>query len=137
MKVQPFLAVLTLANSAVLIFSLSRPHPVAAEGALPVLRGRALEIVDDRGRTRSTISMVPADPAFKMPDGTVGSPETVLFRLINSKGRPMVKIEATDLGSAIGLVGPSDPTNVLIASRGAATSVTLTNQDGRRQTIKP
>ena len=137
MKVQPFLTVLTVVNSAVLIFSLSRPHSAAAEGVAPVLRGRALEIVDDHGRVRSTISVLPADPTYKMPDGTAGYPETVLFRLINSKGRPTAKIEATDLGSAIGLVGESDPANVLIASRGAATSMTLTNKDGRRQTIKP
>jgi hypothetical protein len=137
MKVQPLFTVVTVVNSALLIFSLSRPRPVAAEGAAPVLRGRALEIVDDRGRVRSTISVLPADPTYKMPDGTVGFPETVLYRLINSKGRPMVKIEATDLGSAIGLVGESDPTNALIAARGAATSLTLTNKDGRRQTIKP
>jgi hypothetical protein len=49
----------------------------------------------------------------------------------------MVKIEATDPGSAIGMVGESDPTNVLIAARGAATSLTLTNKDSRRQSIKP
>ena len=137
MKSQPALTVLTVVNLALLAFSLSRPRPAAADGIIPVLRGHALEIVDSRGRVRASLSVAPADPNFKMPDGTVGSPETVLVRLINSKGRPMVKIEATDSGSAAGLVGESDPTNVLIAARGAATSLTLTNKDGRRHTLQP
>jgi hypothetical protein len=135
MKVQPLLTVLTVDNSAILIFSLSRPHPVAAEGVAPVLRGRALEIVDDHGLVRSTISVLPADPAYKMPDGTVGYPETVLFRLISSKGQPNVKIESTDGGSAMGLLGEAG--NALIQAKGAGASVTVHNKDGREQLIKP
>jgi stage V sporulation protein SpoVS len=134
MKVQTFLTVLTVVNSALLICSLSQPRPVAAEVA-GVLRGRALEIVDDHGRVRSTISVLPADPAYKMPDGTTGFPETVLFRLINSKGQPNVKIESTDGGSAMGLVGEAG--NALIQAKGAGASVTVHNKDGREQLIKP
>jgi hypothetical protein len=137
MKTQRLVMVLTVANLALLTMSFAHPRSAGASGVAPVLRGRALEIVDDNGRTRATISVIPADPNFKMPDGSLGSPDTTLIRLINSKGRPMVKIEATDPGSAIGMVGESDPTNVLIAARGAATSLTLTNKDSRRQSIKP
>jgi len=85
MKAQTIVTVLTVVNSAFLVSSLARPHPVAAESIAPVLRGRALEIVDDQGRVRSTLSVLPADPNYKMPDGTTGFPETVLFRLISSK----------------------------------------------------
>jgi len=49
-----------------------------------------------------------------MPDGSVGYPETVLLWLIDSKGRPNVKIEATEDGSRIGLSGDTDPTNILM-----------------------
>ena len=53
---------------ASLAISLARPG-AAADGVAPVLRGRALEIVDDRGRVRASITVFPADPAVKMPDG--------------------------------------------------------------------
>jgi hypothetical protein len=60
-----------------------------------------------------------------------------LLRLINSQGRPNVKLAATDDGSALALGGEADPTHVAIAARGTTTSLTLTNSDGRQQLIKP
>src|SRR5256885_4748758 len=83
MTAQRLVVALTGLNLALVasgFFSRTRPA-VAASGVAPVLRGRALEIVDDRGRVRASIAVLPADPAFKMPDGTTGYPETVLLRL--------------------------------------------------------
>ena len=84
---------------AVLTFSLARTDTAGAQGVAPVLRGRALEIVEDRGRVRASITLFPANPRAKMPDGTTGYPETVLLRLISSAGRPDVKIAATERGA--------------------------------------
>jgi hypothetical protein len=103
----------------------------------PVLRGRALEIVDDRGRVRAMIRVFPPSPQVKMPDGTTGYPETVLLRLIDSEGAPNVKIAATEDGSAISFGGESNPTHVQILARGASTSLKLVNKDGRQQVIQP
>src|SRR5207249_6177423 len=75
---------LNIALVASTFFGRTRPAVAASEVA-PVLRGRALEIVDDRGRVRASIAVLPADPAFKMPDGTTGYPETVLLRLRDRK----------------------------------------------------
>jgi hypothetical protein len=136
MKVQRLLIALTIANLALLILSLAQ-HPVEAQSVPAVLRGRAFEIVDDHGRVRASISVLPADPHVKMPDGTTGYPETVLFRMINSKGRPNVKIEATEDGSGVGLGGNLDPTYVLLQAKRTSTSLKLTNQDGKQQTIRP
>jgi hypothetical protein len=136
MKIQRLLIALTIANLALLILSLAQ-HPVQAQSVAPVLRGRAFEIVDDHGRVRASISVLPADPNVKMPDGTTGYPETVLFRMINSKGRPNVKIEATEDGSGVGLGGNLDPTYVLMQAKRTSTSLKLTNQDGKQQLIKP
>src|SRR5947207_11038936 len=116
MNTQRFLVVLTVVNVASLAISLARPG-AAADGA-PVLRGRALEIVDDRGRVRAMIRVFPADPKVKMPDGSTGYPETVLLRLIDSEGAPNVKIAATEDGSALSFGGESNPTNVQILARG-------------------
>jgi DMSO/TMAO reductase YedYZ molybdopterin-dependent catalytic subunit len=125
------LLVLTLANMFLLMYSLAQTRVAAASNAqAPVLRGRALEIVDDQGRVRSTLTVLPADPR-------TGYPETVLLRLIDSKGRPAVKIAATEDGSALGLGGESDPTGISMLARGTTTSIKLLNKDGREQTYKP
>ena len=137
MKTQRLLVALTVLNILLLVFSLGQTRAVLAEGAAPVLRGRALEIVDDRGRVRASITVLPADPTVKMPDGTVGYPETVLLRLITSKGRPNVKIGATERGAGQLLGGESDPTYVQILAEGPSTSLKLSNGDGREQLIKP
>src|SRR4030095_8637569 len=81
------------------------------------------------------LKVFPADLKVKMPDGTTGYPESVLFRLIDSKGAPNVKIAATEDGSAMSLGGESNPTHVQVLARGTNTSLTLVNQDGRKQVI--
>src|SRR6267378_2660645 len=137
MNTQRFLIALTVVNVASLAISLARPGAAGAEGVAPVLRGRALEIVDDRGRVRASIKVFPADPAVKMPDGTTGYPETVLLRLINSKGGPNVKLATTEDGAGLVLGGESNPTHVQVLARGATTAVKLTNKDGQVKLIAP
>ena len=137
MKNQRFLVVITVFNILLLLFSLGRTRAVVAEGVAPILRGRGLEIVDDRGRLRASITILPADPSVKMPDGTIGYPETVLLRLINSKGGPNVKLGATERGAGLLLGGESDPTYVQILAEGPSTSLKMINKDGRVQLIKP
>lgn len=137
MKIQRFSIVLTVVNLLLLIFGLAQFHPSAAEDVPPVLRGRGLEIVDNSGRVRASITILPADPTVKMPDGTKGYPETVLLRLINSKGRPNVKLGATERGAALLIGGESDPTYVQILAEGSSTSLKLMNKDGQEHVIKP
>jgi hypothetical protein len=137
MNTQRFLVTLTVINIVLLAFSLGQSGAVVAQGVAPVLRGRALEIVDDSGRVRASITILPADPNVKMPDGITGYPETVLLRLINSKGRPNVKIAATERGAGQVLGGESDPTYVQILAEGPSTSLKLSNKDGQVQVIKP
>ena len=137
MKLQRLLITLTIVNFALLLFSPGRSRPVVAQDVPPVLRGRSLEIVDEHGRVRASITVYPADPAVKMPDGTTGYPETVLLRLLSSKGGPNIKIAATEDGSGMVLGGESDPTHILLLARGMTTSFKLTNKDGRQQVIQP
>jgi hypothetical protein len=120
-----------------LMVSLMRPPQTAAQEVAPVIRAHALEIVDDHGRVRAAIRVFPPSPNVKMPDGTTGYPETVLFRMITSKGRPSVKIAATEDGSAVALGGDSDPTLVHILARGTTTSLKMVNKDGKQQLLKP
>ena len=128
---------LTVVNLVILVFVLLRAKSITTPEVAPVLRGRALEIVDDQGRVRAMIKVLPASPTAKMPDGTMGYPETVLLRLIDSKGAPNVKVAATEDGSAVSFGGESNPTHVQILARGANTSLKLVNHDGREQLIRP
>ena len=137
MRNQRLLSVITVCNLILLLFSVAQTRAFTREPVAPVLRGRALEIVDDRGRVRASITVLPGDPHFKMPDGTVGYPESVLLRLISPEGRPNVKLGASKDGAGLGLGGADDPTYVQILAQGSSTSVKLTNKDGREQVIKP
>jgi hypothetical protein len=137
MKTQRLLIVLTVVNMAMLALSFARTDAAGTQTVAPVLRGRALEIVDEGGRVRASITVFPADPRVRMPDGTTGYPETVLLRLISSEGRPNVKIAAKENGAAMSLGGESDPTHVLVVAEGGSTSMKFTNKDGGEQLIKP
>jgi len=129
---------LTVVNALMLAFSLAHSGATAmAQGTLPVLRGRGLEIVDDAGRVRASISILPADPTAKMPDGTTGTTETVLLRLVNSKGRPNIKIAAHERGAFALLAGDADPTWVQILAESGNTAIRLNNQDGRSRLLSP
>lgn len=80
MKTQRLLVALSVVNAALLVSSLTHPRGTAAQDVAPVIRGRALEIVDERGRVRAEIKVHPAQPKLKMPDGTIGFPEIVELR---------------------------------------------------------
>src|SRR3954453_11264062 len=137
MKMQRLLIVLTLINFVLLMTFVARSRSAGAQVDAQVLRGHALEIVDEHGKVRASITVVPADSARKMPDGTIGYPETVLLRLVNSEGRPNVKIGVSTQGAGLGLGGESDPTYVQILAQQSSTSLKLTNKDGREKIIKP
>ncbi len=137
MKSRSFLVVITVFNVLLLALSVGQSRAVTADGVAPVLRGRALQIVDDSGRVRASITVLPADPAVKMPDGTTGYPETVLLRLISSQGRPNVKLAASERGAGLVLGGESNPTYVQVLAEGPNTSMKFSNGDGREQVLKP
>ena len=137
MRTQRWAIGLTMLNLFILMAALFRANSATTPDLPPVLRVRGLEVVDDQGRVRAMLKVFPADPKVRMPDGTTGYPETVLFRLIDSKGAPNVKIAATEDGSAMSLVGESNPTHVQLLVRGTNTSLTLVDKDGKQQVIKP
>jgi hypothetical protein len=133
---QRVLAVLSVGNLLLLAFSLLQSCTVVATGSAPVLRGRGLEIVDDNGRVRASIAILPANPTVKMPDGTTGYPETVLLRLITSEGRPNVKLGAGERGSGLLLGGEEDPTYVQILAEGSNPKLKLSNGSGQEQVLQ-
>ena len=135
MKTQRLVVGLTLMNLALLIVALAQLHPVLAQGTAPVLRARALEIVDEQGRVRASISVLPASP---QKSGEI-SAETVLLRLITERGRPSVKISASEQSAGLALVGPTGTkdTYVQLGAWGTASSLRLKNEDGGERVVKP
>jgi len=107
----------------------------AAESVPQVVRARALEIVDERGRVRASLNVLPAKTE---PNGEAYA-ETVLLRLITERGRPSVKIGASEQAAGISLTGPSNTkqTWVILEAKGTATSLRLKNEDGREQIVAP
>jgi hypothetical protein len=134
-KLQRLTIILTACNLILLAFGLAQLRPAAAQGVVPVIRGRALEIVDDQGRVRAEIKVLPAEPALKMPDGTTGYPEAVQLRLISSQNSPHVKLVTTEDGAGLVLGGAKGYTQLL--SRSADPFVKIVTKDGRERTIKP
>ena len=137
MKSQSVLiSALVLTNVGLIVFQLVRPRAEQAAAIAPVLRGHALEIVDDRGRVRAEIKITPAQPSLKMPDGTTGYPESVLLRLINSQNGPDVKLTSTEDGAGLALGGDSGYVQIL--SRGPNPPfIKIVNKNGRQQVIQP
>jgi hypothetical protein len=135
MKLQWSALVLTIVNLVLLMSSLSAMRPAAAEGKLPVLRGSGLQIVDDQGRVRASITVMPAG---KSAAGDRYA-ETVLFRLITEKGRPSAKIGVSEEEAGMSLNGPTGTkdTYIVLSSKGTSSSVKIRDENGREQVLKP
>jgi hypothetical protein len=136
MKLQRMLLALTVVNLGLLIFLLASQLGTAwANNAAPVLRGRALEIVDAQGRVRASLNVLPAGTS---PSGEAAH-ETVLLRLITERGRPSVKIGASEHIAGLSFAGPTGTkdTYVILESKGTASSLRLRNEDGKEQVVKP
>ena len=136
MKTPRSLIALTLINLALLLLTLGQQlRPAFAQGEVPVLRGRALEIVDAQGRVRASINVLPASRSASSGDQA----ETVLLRLITERGRPSVKIESSELNSGLSFAGRTGTkdTYVILQSKATISSLKLRNEDGREQVVSP
>ena len=136
MKTPRSIFALTAVNVALLLLSVAQQlRPAFAESEPPVLRGRALEIVDRQGRVRASISVLPPG---RTPNGDEYS-ETVLLRLITERGRPSVKIGSSEPNSGVSLAGPTGTkdTYVILQAKGTTSSLKLRNEDGREQVFGP
>jgi hypothetical protein len=137
MKTERLLILLTAVNAGLLAYQMVRPHlgTAATIDLQTVIRGRALEIVDDRGRVRASLSVVPEDPKHMWKGEPY--PETVLLRLITADGRPNVKLGASKRGAGLLIGGESDPTYVQVLAEGGESSVKLIDKTGTERVIKP
>jgi hypothetical protein len=131
MKTQRIALAITIVNLILTIFLLSQIYRTKANEIAPVLRGRALEIVDAQGVIRANILV-------HGPETINGKlyPETVLFRMADPKSGPVVKMTASAKGSALGLSDDAEAGVQLIA-KDTGSFVKVVDKQGREQTLKP
>jgi hypothetical protein len=134
MKIQRIAVLVTIINLVIMIVILTQLRPANAQSsqqyALPVLRGRALEIVDSLGKIRASITIQPP----VVVDGKK-YPQTVLLRLIDTRGGPIVKLGAADNGSGLSLSNDADE-GILMHARDSGSFIQLSHH-GKEQVIKP
>jgi hypothetical protein len=131
-----FIVGLVILNLALLGHQFAQGKPEQSNDVAPIVRARAFEIVDDHGRVRAEIKLLPAQPDFKMPDGSKGYPETVQLRLISSQGAPNVKLGTMEDGA--GLVVGGETGYVQVLSRGTNLPfVKIVTKDGQEKLMKP
>jgi len=132
------LVTLIVVNVGMLLLSvmnLARPAFAEDPVTVPVLRARSLQIVDEQGRVRASLSVIPASTSAS----GVPTAETVLLRLITERGRPSVKVGASEETSGLSIVGPTgtkDSYSILQADA-TSSSLKLRAEDGRERLILP
>jgi len=100
---------LTILNLALLAWQISRDAD--ADDVSPIVRAREIQLVDEQGRVRSELKVLPAGSA-----NGVQYEETVIFRLVTADGKPRVKLTTSTDGSGLLLLGSSDETYARVAS---------------------
>ncbi|HEY8188562.1 MAG TPA: hypothetical protein VIF64_21005 [Pyrinomonadaceae bacterium] len=132
MKIQRVAIALTIINLVLLTFQLAQSYRAHAEDVAPLLRGRALQIVDDQNRTRAEILVHGPETV----DGKT-YPGAVLFRMADPKSGPVVKMTASEEGAALGLSDDGNGAVQLYANRRKGNYLRVANKEGREQFIKP
>jgi hypothetical protein len=133
MKIQRIATGLTVVNLLLLIFLLNQTYRARADDVAPVLRGRALQILDNQDRIRAEI-------VVHGPETVNGQtyPDTVLFRMATPQRAPLMKLVVSEKGSAFGLSEASSAGRVeLRANREKGSEVRVISREGREQVLKP
>lgn len=137
MKSQRLAIGLTLLN-AVLLLGLVAGHVrslSAGQTALPVLRGRGLEIVDDEGRVRASIKV-------HGPETVNGKqfPGAVVLVMGDPRDAPGVKLAASKNGAGLGLSNGQrlpDGRSGGIQLHADDAVLMLIDTQGRERTVRP
>jgi hypothetical protein len=124
-----------LSATALMTTRTARAQESAAQQVQPMIRTRGLQIVDDQGRVRAAIVVLPASTSARGDR----SPEMVLLRLITELGRPSVKISASEEAAGLSFAGPTGTTDTytILEAKGTSTLLRLRNEDGKESIIKP
>jgi hypothetical protein len=123
MRIHRIAVAVTAINFGLLLAMLAQARASAPERAAPVLRGRALELVDERGQMRARLN--------------VESSGEVVLRLMDQKGTIRVKLGASEDGSGLLLANDATEPGVHILAKADGSRLRLANKDGRERLITP
>ena len=123
MKTQRFLVALTAVNLVLVLLAFTQTRSIAAPGAATVLRGEALELVDQNGKKRARIN--------------VEDSGEVVFRLIAPNGEVRVKLGAGNDGSGLLLLNGSTEPGVHALAKTGGSTLQLSDESGTQRAIKP
>jgi len=128
MKIQRLAIALTAINFLLLLLTVAQAR--TAQTVTPILRGRALELVDDRGQVRSRLN--------------VERNGEVVLRLLDKNGTIRVKLGADEDGSGLVLLDEATEPAIHViarrtgtAERPTTTSLTLRGPGGQQRVIRP
>ena len=113
----------TVINLALLVTGLTAVPSSNVPTDPPLLRGRALELVDDRGQIRARLNVE--------PDGEV------VFRLLDGRGTIRVKLGAGEDGSGLLLANDATEPGIHLLAKAAGSSMRVANKGGRERLITP
>jgi hypothetical protein len=114
---------LTAVNLILLMAGAAQTRTGGTAIAPDVLRGRALELVDERGLIRARLN--------------VESGGEVVLRLLDRQGTIRVKLGAGEEGSGLLLANDATEPGVHLLAKPAGSSIRLANKDGRERLITP
>src|SRR5437773_9764149 len=130
MKITRIAITLTLINLVLAIFLIAQLRPVSAqqkENTSGVLRGRSLELIDSSGKVRATIQIQPAS----VVNGKSYA-QNVILRLIDTHGKPLVKLGAGGL-----YIDDGTDHGIQLITNKSGNFIRITNADGKEHVVKP
>jgi hypothetical protein len=130
MKTQHLIILLLIINLAGWLYlaigrnlATAQTNTPASAGIAPLVRARAIELVDSKGTRRALLS-------------AEENGETVL-RLIDAKGTIRVKLGASENGSGLVLLNDATEPGIHALAKDKGTTLTLVNKDGRKRVLAP
>jgi hypothetical protein len=123
MKIPRVAIVLTAINLLFLLSNLAQARSSGTQAVTPVVRARALELVDEHGQIRSRLN--------------VESNGEVVLRLLDQEGTIRVKLGAAKDGSGLLLINDATEPGVHILAKATGSSLKLANKDGRQRVFTP
>jgi hypothetical protein len=110
-------------NLVILVGAAVHTRTAGVQAGEGILRGRALELVDEGGKTRARID--------------IERNGEVVFRLLDQEGTIRVKLGAGKEGSGLLLANDATEPGVHILAKATGSSIKVVNKDGRERVIAP
>jgi hypothetical protein len=114
--------VFSVINLLLLAFLLTQAPSTAQQSVSPVVRARAIELVDEAGKVRAQLNIEEGGD--------------VVFRLRDSTGTIRAKFGANEKGSGISLMDERTEATVQVRANQDGGNITLIDRAGKKQILK-